>query len=137
MTRTRAWIPLALAVVLLAGAGGCASDEAAKPPVCDSFAGVQNTVDHIRDVNVSENGLAQLKPYLTQLRDQLTQLYADAQAQFAPQADQLKAAVDRLGAELRSAQADPSAAGLAAVRTAVIAVRESGQNLRTAMAQTC
>ncbi|GIM93920.1 hypothetical protein [Paractinoplanes toevensis] len=137
MGRIPGWTAITLAFVLVVGAGGCYSDEAAAPPVCDSFAAVQNTVDHIREVNVSENGLSQLRPYLTQLREQLTQLYTDARAQFAPQADRLKAAVDQLEAALRTARDDPSALNLAAVRTTVTAVRAGGQDLRAAMAQTC
>jgi hypothetical protein len=137
MTRLPAWTPFALGLALLMGAGGCASEEAAKPPVCDSFAAVQNTVDHIRDVNVSENGLTQLKPYLTQLREDFTQLYNDAKAQYAPQAEQLRTALTQLGTDLGAAQADPGAATLAAVRTSVQGVRTSAQNLRAALAKTC
>lgn len=137
MRITRKWIPPALALALLSGAGGCSSDDAAKPPVCDSFTAAQTTVDHIRDINISENGLTQLKPYLTQLRDQLTQLYNDAKAQFAPQADQLKASVTQLGTAARTAQADPSTPNLKGVRTALASVGDSWDNLRSMMAQTC
>jgi hypothetical protein len=126
-------------VLLLLGAAGCAADEEqpSAPPVCDSYAAVQNTVDHIRTTSVSENGLSALRPYLSQLRTQLTQLYQDAQAQFAPQADALRATVDQLAAALRTAQADPDVTNLSAVRVSVGAVRTSAQALRDALASTC
>ncbi|GAA2716464.1 hypothetical protein [Actinoplanes palleronii] len=126
-----------LVVVLLLGLAGCAAEEPSTPPVCDSLASVQNTVDHIRNTNVSENGLSALRPYLTQLKDQFNQLYLDAKAQFAPQADALRTAVDQLGADLRAAQGDPSVANLATVRTSVTSVRAGAHTLRDAMASTC
>jgi hypothetical protein len=133
MRRPLTWISVPLAAVLFAG--GCASEN--KPQVCDSYAAVQTTVDHIRDVNVSENGLTALQPYLTQLGTELNRFSADAKAQFAPQTDPVKAALDQLGSALRTAQADPSATTFAAVRTAVASVRSTWQTLHTTMSQTC
>ncbi|WIM98424.1 hypothetical protein ACTOB_002024 [Actinoplanes oblitus] len=126
-------------VLLVLGLAGCSDSSAtpATPPVCDSWDAVQVTVGHIKTVNVSENGLQALRPYLTQLKEQLSQLYLDAQAQFAPQAEALKAAAERLGADLRAAQASPDRTTLAAVRTSVAEVRTSADGLHTAMASTC
>ena len=130
---------LVLAPVLLAG--GCSADEssaaAAKPAVCDSFAAVQTTLGHIRDVNVSENGLTALRPYVAQLRGELNQLYQDAQAQFATQAQQLRASVEELGTNVRAAQGSVDVASLASVRTAVGAVRASAQDLQAAISSSC
>lgn len=122
---------LLVAVLLITGLAGCTTAAAASPPpVCESWAAVKNTVDHIRDVNVSENGLSALRPYLTQLRDELNQLVIDAQAQFGAQADPLKAAVEQLGADLQ-------ARNLPAVRTSVAAVRSAADNLHNALLSTC
>ncbi|GIE97160.1 hypothetical protein [Paractinoplanes rishiriensis] len=126
-----------LAATVVLGAAGCAGDAEPVPAVCDSYAAVQNTVDHIRDTNVSENGLTALRPYLNQLRDQLHQLYLDAQAQFASQADVLRTTVDQLAADVRTANEAPNVTNLAAVRSSVAAVRSSAQTLRDAMASTC
>jgi hypothetical protein len=71
-----------LAVLTTAGCGDGDTQPTA-PPVCDSLAAAQATVDHIRDTNESENGLTQLRPYLEQLRTELTQLYTDAKTEFA------------------------------------------------------
>jgi len=118
-------------------AGGCGGDQPSVPPVCQSLAATENTVEHIRNTDVSENGIAQLRTYLTQLRTNATQLYTDAKAQFAPQAQQLRTAMDQLSASVDTAKVTPDVVSLSAVRTSVAAVRTSTQNLHAAMAETC
>src|SRR5690349_10693600 len=110
------------AALVLLTATGCAdnadnggADQSTKPSVCDSLAAVQTTAGHIRDANVSENGLSQLRPYLQQLRDELAQLVADAKTQWKPQADALRTSVDDLTGKLETAKADPSTTNLSAV----------------------
>lgn len=115
---------------------GCAADEPAAP-VCASYDAVQNTVDHIRDANVSENGLTAVRPYVTQLRTDLNQLVTDARAQFAPQADQVRTSADQLSASVDTARQTPNAANLAAVRSSVAAVGASVRNLHDAISGTC
>jgi hypothetical protein len=130
---------IAIAVVLGALAiGGCAEGEGeAKPPVCDSFAAVQLTIDQIQNANVAENGLSQLKTDLQKLKTELEKLYADAAAAFATQVQAVKAAADTLAASITTARADPNAANLAAVRTALAGVPASLQTLGDAMKGTC
>ncbi|MEU4691503.1 hypothetical protein [Actinoplanes sp. NPDC023714] len=136
MTRNPGLITAILAAAVL-GAGGCASAEANAPAVCESFATVQNTVNQIRNVNVSENGVAAARPYVAELLNQLNQLVLDAQAQFKPQADQLRTAVDQLSASVEGARADPGAATFAVVRSSITAVGDSARALRDAISGTC
>ncbi|GAA3388310.1 hypothetical protein [Cryptosporangium minutisporangium] len=126
----------AAAVLVALGVGGCA-DDPTEPPVCESLAAAQVTVDHIRETNDSENGLSQLRPYLAQLRTDLQQLYADAKTQYAPQAEALRTSVDELSTRVDTAKADPNTENIAAVRSAVGGVRESARQLRDALAGTC
>ncbi|BCY11358.1 hypothetical protein [Actinoplanes sp. L3-i22] len=129
---------LALPVLLiLSGCTTTAEATIAPPPVCESWDAVQNTVDHIRDVNVSANGLSALGPYLTQLRDELNQLAADARAQFSTEADALRAATDQLGASLRAAKDNPDRQHLSAVRASVADVRTTANTLHNVMLSTC
>jgi hypothetical protein len=125
-------------------AGGCSSDEpaeaapaAATLPVCDAAADVRLTVEHIRQVNVSENGLGALRPYLQQLDSQLQVLKSEAQAQFGAQADQLRTAVDQLRASIGTARGNPDAAALNSVRTAVAGVRTTAQSLGDSAGANC
>ncbi|GAA2852485.1 hypothetical protein Acy02nite_51830 [Actinoplanes cyaneus] len=124
-----------IALVLLLA--GCTSAEAARPAVCDSWDSVQNTVDHIRDVNVSASGLSALRPYLSQLRTGLNQLYADAKTQFSVEADALRVATDQLATSLRVAKDNPDVTNLAAVRASVGDVRTTANTLHNAMLSTC
>lgn len=125
-------------------AGGCSSDEpaaatpaAATLPVCDAAAELRVTIEHIRQVNISENGLGALQPYLQQLDGQLQSFRSEAMAQFGPQADQLSTAIDQLRASINTARANPDGAALSAVRTSVAGVRTSAQSLRDSAGTTC
>jgi lipoprotein-anchoring transpeptidase ErfK/SrfK len=129
--------PGILAATVVLGITGCAAEKPSRPPVCESFAAVQNTVEHIRQTNVSANGLGALQPYLTQLRDQLHQVYADAKVQFAPQAEALRAATDELTVSLQTAKAAPDVTTLAGVRSSVTDVRVAARNLHDSIASTC
>jgi hypothetical protein len=122
---------------LLAGCGDSDASAADTPPVCDSAAAVRNTVEHVRQTNVSENGLTQLGPLLAQLRDEIGQLVADAQAQFGAQADALRLATENLGEALRGAKADPGAASFTVVRAAASTQRGAAQQLSDALTGTC
>ncbi|GIF40281.1 hypothetical protein [Actinoplanes xinjiangensis] len=131
----RRLLPFAAGLLLLTGCSG----EPATPQaaVCESYAAVQNTVEHIRQTNVSENGLTALKPYLTQLLDHLEQFVADAKAQFGPEADTLRAAVGQLSASVDVAREDPDLTNLAAVRGDVADVRTGAQSLRAGLQELC
>jgi len=137
MTRFNTWLIGVAAALGLISCGGCGSDEPAALPVCASLAAVQNTVDHIWNTSVSENGLGQMRTYLSQLRTEVRQLATDASAQFGPEAEQLRAATDDLSADIATARAEPNARNLAAVRVAANAVRVDVEQLRNALARTC
>ncbi|GAA0468747.1 hypothetical protein Ade02nite_79740 [Paractinoplanes deccanensis] len=128
---------LVLLLGLLAGCGDDAASAADTPPVCDSADAVRVTVEHIRNTNVSENGLSQLRPLFTQLRDDIAQLVTDAQAQFGAQADALRTAAENFGAALQGAEADPGAASFTAVRATAGALRGTAQDLAAALTGTC
>jgi hypothetical protein len=129
------WIAIALVLGALA-TGGCAEAED-QPPVCDSFAAVQQTIGQIKNANVAENGLSQLKTDLQKLKTDLEKLYADAAASFATQVQAIRAAADTLAASIATARADPNTTNLAAVRTALAGVPASVQALGDAMKGTC
>jgi hypothetical protein len=125
------------AIVGLLSSAGCGADEPAAPPVCASLDAVRATAEHIRNTNVSENGVGQMRTYLGQLRTDLEQLATDAAAQFGPQTQQLRAATDNLSASITTARTVPNADNLQSVRDAAGAVRANVQILRDAAAGTC
>jgi len=126
------WIAIAAALAVLAG--GCSTDQA---PVCDSLAAVQTSIDHVRDANVSENGLSQLKTDLSQLKSELLSLRTDGQQQFPGQIEAVRAAADQLSASIATARATPDVATLASVRTSMSGLQNSVGQLADAMSGTC
>ena len=130
----RLWIACATTVALL-GAGACTEQE--QPPVCQSLDAVRTTADHVRDANVSENGLTQLKTDLRELQANLQQLYADAQTEFAIEITAVRTAATNLRTSVDAARATPGAGTFAAVRTSVGGLQASLEQFRTATADTC
>ena len=133
MTRIPARIAILTALATLA-IGGCSAD---KPPGCDSLDAVRTTMQQIRNANVAENGLTQLRADLQQLRRELQQLRTDAEAQFAPQVANVKTATDQFSASIAAAREAPDVAHLSAVRTSLGGLQTSIAGLRDAMSGTC
>ena len=123
-----------LVVLAMLGAGACSTSQS---PVCESVAAVQNSVDRIRDTNVSENGLSQLKTDLTQLKVDLEKLTAEARTEFAAEIEAVRSAMTQLSASVTTARNAPDAANLAAVRPALNALQTSAQNLAKSASETC
>jgi hypothetical protein len=127
------WITVAAAIGVLT-AGGCGTDQ---PAACAHLDAVQASLDHVRNANVSENGLSQLRTDLSQLQANLIQLRTDAQAKFPTEIDGVRGAANQLAASVATARATPDASTFAAVRTALSGVQDSVQHLADAMSGTC
>jgi hypothetical protein len=124
-----------LAVVLAAGGlAACGGDQ---PAVCDDFDALQSSIDNLKDIQVSENGMTALSPALTQIKKDLQQLVADAEAEFGDEAGEVKTAVASLQSSVTAAKSDPTATALSAVGTAVGGVQSSLVALRDAVSGTC
>jgi len=104
---------------------GCSSD---KPPVCDSFAALQHSVDDLQTRTMSENGVTALQADLTQVRTDLTIFAADARQHFEPQIAGVQLARDQVSSAVGTAKADPSAETF---RTVAAALATLGQSVRT------
>jgi len=132
MRRTTAIIAAVAPGVL--PAAGCGQDT---PAVCDSLTAVQNSAQHVRDTNVAENGLSQLRTNLTQLRSDLQQLMADAKGQWSEQVSEISSRLDILRASVLAPQATPSDTNIGAVRSAFNTLQQSVRDLGDAMRGTC
>jgi len=115
---------------------GCASDSP-QAVVCDSLTAVQNSAQHVRETNVAENGLSQLRTNLIQLRTDVQQLIAGAQSQWAPQADAIRSSLDQVSSTVNAARTAPSTTAFDAVRQALAALDNSVRVLGDAMRGTC
>jgi hypothetical protein len=125
----------AAALLVVLALAGCADDN--QPAVCDSLDSVRNSADHVRDANVSENGLTQVRANLDQLKLDLQKLGTEAKTQFEPQVTAVKTAADQLSTSVSAAKSDPTAATLAVVSDAIDSLNSAVNNLGDAMADTC
>ncbi|GAB1642188.1 hypothetical protein KRMM14A1259_26110 [Krasilnikovia sp. MM14-A1259] len=128
------WISIGAVIVML-GAGACGTESSSA--VCDSLAQVQQTADQIKNANVSENGLSQLKTDLQALQTSLQRLKTDAKTQFSTQLSTVQTAADQFKASIASAKTTPSAATFGNVRTATAGLAASLQQLGASMSGTC
>jgi hypothetical protein len=133
MNRISPWIADFVVPATL-GAGACSTD---KPPVYADLAAVQNSADRIRNTNVSENGVSQLKTDLTQLKLDLVQLAGDANTAFAAEIEAVRSAVTQFSAGVTAARTSPDTANLAAVRVSMNTLQASVQSLGAAASGTC
>jgi hypothetical protein len=127
---------LLAAVAVVLALGGCAEDED-RPAVCDSYDAVQASADDLRNANISENGLTQVRTDLQELRDDLVTLIDDARAQYATEVDTIQKAAADLQTAVTAARIDPGPMTLATVGDAAAWLRETVSRLGTAMADTC
>src|SRR5690242_4493517 len=126
---------LAAAVLGALPVAGCGSES--QPAVCDSLAAAQLSAQHVRETNVAENGLSQLRTNLQQLRDDVQQLIAEAKSQWATQADAIRSALDQVSASVQTAKAAPNATNFSAVRATLTTLDDSVRSLGDAMRDTC
>ena len=127
---------MSAAVLGVLPVAGCATDSP-QAAVCDSLTGVQNSARHVRETNVAENGLSQLRTNLVQLRTDVRQLIADAKSQWAPQADAISSSLDQVSSTVNVARTAPSTTAFDAVRQALAALDNSVKALGDAMRGTC
>jgi hypothetical protein len=116
--------------------GGCAGEEHSAA-VCDSYDAVQASADDLRNANISENGLSQVRTDLQALRKNLEVLLDDARELYATQVDTVQLAAEQLAATVTAARAEPGPMTLSAVGDAAAWLRETVHRLGTAMADTC
>jgi hypothetical protein len=133
MKRMSTFITVAAAVGVLT-VGGCGTDE---PAACAHLDAVQASIGHVRDANVSENGLSQLRTDLSQLQANLIQLRTDVQATHPTEVEAVRGAANQLAATVAAARATPDATTLGTVRTAMSGLQTSVQQLAQAMSGTC
>jgi hypothetical protein len=112
----------------------CGQDKSA---VCVEADELQASVQNLRDVTISENGIGALGSALGQVRTELEQLGTEAKSEFQPEIDGVKASVDQLSSSLSAAKADPSATSLGGVGTALRSLDAAVKTLLDAVAGAC
>lgn len=125
---------MALVALMALTMTSCSSGQS---PTCDGVDAVRSAVEDVRNVNLSENGMAALTAGLGQVLVELDQLRATAATSLQPQVDALKTSVTQLTSSAEAAKANPTAASLEAVGTAIGGVRDMARSLADTVASTC
>jgi hypothetical protein len=134
MRRMSTWITVAAAAAGMLTAGGCGTDQ---PAACAHLDAVQASIDHVRNANVSENGMSQLRTDLSQLQANLIQLRTDVQATHPAEVAAVRGAANQLAATIAAARVTPNETTLGTVRTAMSGLQDSVRQLADAMSGTC
>ena len=146
MTRSRA-VPAALlftGLVVVAGCGSSddtdqasASTSPSQAPVCASVDALQNSVDALRDADVSQQGVDALRTDLGQGQVDLQAVAADAKSEYATDVDRREVDVTAVQTAADAARATPSAATLVDVGTAVRVLAEDVRAFSGKVSETC
>ena len=127
---------MSAAVLGVLPVAGCESDSP-QAAVCDSLTAVQNSAQHVRETNVAENGLNQLRTNLIQLRTDVQQLIHNAKTEWAPQAQAIQSSLDQVRSTVDAARTAPGATAFDAVRQALATLDSGVKALGDAMRGTC
>jgi hypothetical protein len=107
------------------------------PAVCSSTDELQASFAHLRDVQVTENGIAALQDSVAAVGSDLQQVVDDATSQYSGQVDQLQAGFDQLQAAAGTAQSAPSVDTLSAVRASIRTLGDEVRGFADDVASTC
>jgi phage host-nuclease inhibitor protein Gam len=134
MTRLLAALPVLFLGAVIAG---CSSGGKGQPAVCSSADALQASVADLRDVQVTDNGMAALQDAVASVEADLSQVRADATSQYAPQVDRLKADVDALQSAAGAAVAAPSPDTLRVVGSSISTLADDTTGFADDVAATC
>ena len=134
MLSPRRAVPLMAILLALTGLAGCSSDE---PDLCTSVDALESSVDNLKNVQLGENGLAEVETYLTQIRDDITDVTTAAKQEFEPEVDAVTDAVDDIDEVLRIAKDKPSAATIGPLAEGVTALASGLTALQQAVSDSC
>jgi len=126
-------IPAIVAVaVALAGCGG-----SGKPAYCSDRDALQKSLTELKNVNVSAEGIDEVKAKLTKVESDAQALANSARKEFSPQASTLESSVSKLKTSAQSAAAAPTAQSFAAVASAASGVASAFGDLSSAVSSKC
>ena len=137
----------AVCVVTAALVTGCSSSSpspsstststSSNSAVCSDIANLKASIQGLKNVSITENGLSAISDQITKIKQQLQTLKTDAKGQYDSQINDLTTALNTLSSSFDAAQASPSVSTLATLASSVPAVITAGQNLVTAVSSTC
>jgi hypothetical protein len=134
MLAPRSAAALAAVAVVLLPLTACGADP---PPLCGSIDDLSSSMNHLGEIQLGENGRAELESQLTVLRADLAQVRTDAQQQYGEQVATVAAAASAVREQLQAAKAEPSESTLKPLGAAVADLGSGIRELHGAVASTC
>jgi uncharacterized protein YoxC len=128
---------MAVPAVLLTSLFPIAACGTDAPAVCSSVDDLSASIEHLGQLQLGENGRAQLESQLATVRGDLAQVRTDAHQQYGVQVATVSAAASTVRERFQAAKADPSRSTLQPLRTAVADLGTSVQALSDAVAGSC
>jgi hypothetical protein len=95
------------------------------------------SVQDLKNVNVGENGVSAVSDQLSKIQQQFSTLKTDAKGQYSTQIDDLSKALSSLSSSVTAAKGNVNTGTLSAVAAASGSVVSAGNNLVTAVSNTC
>jgi hypothetical protein len=132
---TTRFASLALAAGMAVGLAGCA--ESTQSKTCAQADKVRSSIENVRNVNLSENGMVALQAAVAQVGTELELLRSDLGSAAQAQVAAVQSAVGQLRTTVTTAAADPTPANLNEVGVARSAARSSIHDLATAVTSGC
>ena len=117
---------LAALVVVLASLFPVAACGTDTPAVCSSVDDLSASIEQLGQLQLGENGRAQLESQLATVRGDLAQVRTDANQQYGAQVATVTAAASTVRERAQAAKADPSLSTLQPLRTAIAEPRLGG-----------
>jgi gas vesicle protein len=131
-------------LVLAGSAAGCgttpsasASTSASTSAMCDSVASLQQSVNHLRDMQLSENGVAAMRDQLRQVQTDLDDVVAQTQSGYQDLVATLKADAATIRSAAQAVKAHPTADTLAAVKPPLQTLTTDVQRLADQVSPRC
>jgi hypothetical protein len=125
---------LAVLLVSLFPITACGAD---KPAVCSSVDDLSTSMNQLGELQLGENGRAQLESQLATVSADLAQVRADAHQQYGAQVATVTAAASNVRERFQAAKADPSQSTLRPLRAAIADLGSGVRALSDAVAGTC
>jgi hypothetical protein len=125
-------------LVLAAGTAGLAAcGQSTQSASCQQADAVRSSIEAVRNVNLSENGMVALQGAVAQVGTQVQMLGTDLKAGGQAQLAAVQSALGQLKTTVETAKADPTQANLDQVGVARSAARSAVQDLATAVTSGC
>ena len=129
------WIVFVLAIAALVAAG-CGGDD--KPAYCSNVSDLQQSVDDLKNVQLSESGaLSTLQTDLQKVQSDANAVVSSAKQDFPSQTSALKSSVSKLSTTIEQLPASPTAQQLAPLAQEISSVVTAAKDLDSATSSAC